>query len=119
MIVSKDVPYRNEDGSLKSGYKLKAILITRTEEGVSKGLDFTPELKNKLKDRFKKLSKEIDQIPYDITPKGKQKAEESGIKITKQTKIAPEKTATNKSTGEKMYQYKGKWYSKQEFDNVK
>ena len=84
-IAGKNTGYRDEQGNLKAGYKIKAMLITHTESGESKGLELTPELKDKLITKNPKLASEIQNIPLEITPKGKQKPED--VKTEKQVSL--------------------------------
>jgi hypothetical protein len=78
-IAGTNTGYRTENGSLRPGYKIKAVLITRTEQGEAKGLELTPELKNKLKTKNPKLADQIDQIPLEVNPKASQNPAKSPI----------------------------------------
>jgi hypothetical protein len=76
-IAGTHTGYRDENGKLRPGYKIKAVLITRTDQGESKGLELTPELKDKLITKNPKLASQINGIPLEVTPKGSQKPEET------------------------------------------
>jgi hypothetical protein len=75
-FAGKNTGYRDENGKLRSGFKVKAMLITRTEAGESKALELTPELKDKLATKNPKLASQIQNIPLEVNPKGTQKAED-------------------------------------------
>lgn len=76
-MAGSNTGYRDENGSLRPGYKIKAVLITRTEQGEARGLELTPELKNKLKTKNPKLADQIEEIPLEVKPKSGQKPEKT------------------------------------------
>jgi hypothetical protein len=84
-LLASGKNYLNEKGGLKNNFYIKPVLVTKGDYG-SIGLDLTPELKTKLKTRFPKLAKDVEDIPMEIKPKaGQQPEEEKAQSVVKKT----------------------------------
>jgi len=93
--------YTNKDGSLKPGYRMQVVLVTKPGDAVSKAVVFDDEVKQQLITQFPKLKNEIENIPTEVELKAQKQEAKSEAK--KETSYDPKKFKVGTAKNGKKY----------------